>query len=200
MVVVPHEVERAGLCLLVEDAGYRVVAEAADGCTALALAQETEPDVVIVDFKIADVPALALVHFIMRKCPGTQILLYTERCERDWIGLALREGVRAFVLKGQIPKHLKPALRALSDNRPYWEDAIDDEVLDEYLQRGSRSALSSREWQVLQLAGEERTSKEMARLLGVSPKTIACVRTQLRRKLGFRNRADLIRYLAQHRS
>jgi DNA-binding NarL/FixJ family response regulator len=198
MVVVPEEVERAGLCLLIRDTGYDVIADASEGATAFKLAEQLEPDIAIIDFKVGDVPALSLVHSIMRKCPGTQVLLYTERCGRDWIELALREGARAFVLKGQVGKHLEPALRALADHRPYWDGAIDDEILDEFLETGPRPGLTSREWQVLQLVGEERTTKEIARLLDVSPRTIEHFRIRLRRKLGIRNKADLYRYVEQH--
>ena len=200
LVTVPAEVERAGLCLLVNEAGHRVVAEAGDGHTALALAQECEPDVAIIDGAIPDLPALGLVHFLSQKCPGVQVLLFTEKCAEEWMHVALREGVRAFVLKRHVGKHLAPALRALSDNRPYWEDAVDDAVLDGLLNCGPRPpaiGLTSREWQVLQMAADEWTTKEMARRLGISAHTVNHIRSQVRRKLGFRSRADLARYVAQ---
>ena len=200
LVAVPVEVERAGLSLMVADAGHQVVAEAADGQTALALAQERDPDIAIIDANIPDVPVLGLAHFFAQKCPGTQVTLYTESCSREWMLVALREGVRAFVLKREAGKHLAPALRALSDCRPYWEHAVDDALLDELLGCGPpppTMGLTSREWQVLQMAAEERTTKEMARVLGIAPKTVTCFRTRLRRKMGFRSKADLARYVAQ---
>ena len=200
LVIVPAEVERAGLCLLVKDAGHQVVAEAADGHTSLALAQEREPDIAIVDAAISDVPALGLAHFLSQKCPGVQVLMYTAACGREWMQVALREGVRAFVLKRHVGKHLAPALRALSDHRPYWEEAVDDALLDELLDCGPRPptmGLTSREWQILQMAAEERTTKEMARTLGVAPRTVEYFRAQLRRKMGFRSKADLARYVVQ---
>ena len=200
LVAVPAEVERAGLCLLVQDAGHKVVAEAADGHTALALAQERDPDIAFIDTAIPDVPALGLTHFLAQKCPGLQVLLYTEACSRELMHLALREGVRAFVLKREIGRHLAPALRALSDRRPYWENAVDDELLDQLLGCSPpppTMGLTSREWQVLQMAAEERTTKEMAGVLGIAPDAVASFRTRLRRKMGFRSRADLARYVAQ---
>ena len=199
LVTVPAEVERAGLCLLVEDAGHRVVAEAADGHSSLALAQEREPDIAIVDTTIPDVPALGLVHFLSQKYPGLQVLLYTERCSRDWMQVALGEGVRAFVLKRRVGKHLAPALRALADHRPYWEEAVDDALLDDLLERGPPPTmeLTSREWQILQMSAEERTTKEMARTMGIAPKTVDQLRARLRRKMGFRSKADLARYVIQ---
>jgi DNA-binding NarL/FixJ family response regulator len=200
LVAVPAEVERAGLCLMVKDAGHHVVAEAANGHSALALAQEFEPDVAILDATIPDVPALGVVHFLSQKCPGLQVLLFTEKCTMEWIHVALREGVRAFVLKRRVGKHLAPALRALSDRRPYWEEAVNDDVLDELLECGPRPptmGLTSREWQVLQMAAEERSTKEMARTIGIAPRTIEFYRRMLRRKMGFRSKADLARYVAQ---
>lgn len=198
LVTLPAEVERAGLCLLVKDAGHHVVAEAADGQKALALAQEHEPDIAIIDAAIPDVPALGLAHFFGQKCPGVQLLLFTERCNREWMHVAIREGVRAFVLKRHVGKHLAPAIRALSDQRPYWEEAVDDAILDELLECGPRPptmGLTSREWQVLQMAAEERTTKEMAQTMGIAPKTVDHFRAQLRRKMGFRSKADLARYV-----
>lgn len=198
LVTVPGEVERAGLCLLVKDAGHRVIAEAANGQAALALAQEREPDVAIIDAKIPDVPTLGLVHFLSRKCPGLQVLLFTERCSMDWVEVALREGVRAFVLKRNVGKHLASALRALSDRRPYWQEAVSDELLDALLESGPQppaETLTSREWQVLQLVAEERPTKEIARALGIAPRTVDHFRRTLRRKMGFRSKADLTRYV-----
>lgn len=200
LLVVPSEVERAGLRLMIEaEAACDVVAEAADGQTALVLAKQHQPDIAVIDCGLADVPALGLVHFLGVRCPGAQILLYTESCSKGWTCAAVGEGVRAFVLKGQSGRHLVPAVRALSERRPYWIGAVDEEALDEMLERGVRPApgtLSGREWQVLQMAAEEKSSKEMAQTLGLPLKTVESYRTQLRRRLGLRNHADLVRYVA----
>jgi DNA-binding NarL/FixJ family response regulator len=201
LIAAPFEVERAGLRLFVEsESHFQVVAEAAGGTTALALARETEPDIALLDGSISDVPALGLVHFLTRSCPGTQVLLYSDGSSRDWIEAAVREGVRGFVMKSQVGKHLGPALRALADNRPYWEDAVDDALLDDLLERTPQPAhglLTSREWQILQMSADGRTAKDMAKTLGLSHRTVECHRATLRRKLGFRRKADLIRYAAQ---
>ena len=104
------------------------------------------------------------------------------------------------MMKSQVGKHLGPALRALADNRPYWEDAVDDGLLDELLERTpdpAHGVLTSREWQVLQMSADGRSAKDMARSLGLSHRTIECHRATLRRKLGFRRKAELVRYMAQ---
>jgi DNA-binding NarL/FixJ family response regulator len=202
LLAVPSEVERAGLRLMIEaESGCKVVAEAADGQSALALAEEHEPEIAVIDGSLADVSALGLVHFLSARCPGTQTLLYTEACDKGWTCVAIREGVRGFVLKSQAGTHLVPAIRALSDRCPYWIGAVDDDALDELLESGERpprDALSAPEWQVLRMAAEEKTSKEMALTLGLPSETVERYRAQLRRRLGFRNRDDLIRYVALH--
>ena len=199
LLVVPSEVERAGLRLMIEAEGtHDVIAEAAHGQAALALAEKLEPDIAVIDSALADVPALGLVHFLSARCPGTQALFYTVTCGKDWTCAALREGVRAIVLKSKAGRHLGPALRALSDRRPYWIDAVDDETLDQFLERGARPApsdLTSRELQVLEMAAHNKSSKEMAHTLGLSCRTVETHRRQLRRRLGIRNHADLVRYV-----
>lgn len=204
MLVIPAAVERARLQSIIEsDENLRIVAQASDGTSALSLAQESNPEVAIIESPLPDTDALGLVHLLGLKGLTPQVLLYTDQNGRDFVISAVREGVRAFVLKSQVQHHLLPALKALADNRPYWEDAIDDDVLDELLQRGPPpppSTLSSREWQVLRLAAEGRSSKEMASALGASIETIETDRTRLRRKLGFRSRAELIRYAALPRT
>lgn len=203
LLAVQSEVERAGLRLMIEaEAGCCiVVAEAADGQAALALAEELEPDIAVIDTSLADVPALGLVHFLSLRSPATQALLYTESCDKEWTSAAVREGARAFVLKSKCGRHLAPALQALSDRRPYWIEAVEEEALDALLDRSGRpppDELSSREWRVLQMAAQEKSSKEIGTALGLSPKTVESDRARLRRRLGFRDRADLVRYVELH--
>ena len=203
MLVVPTSIERAGLRAFLEEAGgTRVVAEASEGSEALRLAQDTEPDVAIIDSWLPDTTALGLVHFMRLKLLRTQALIYMDSCQRDFIVNAVREGVRAFVLKSKANKHLRRALEALAAGRPYWEGAVDGTILDELLESGPRpspSKLSSREWQVLQLVAQGRSDKQVAYALGLSTKTVVSHRSKLRRKLGFRSKADLFRYAALER-
>ena len=198
IIVVPHEVERAGLRLLIEqDASHKVVGEAANAEECMRLAERCKPDIALLDDSLSNVAVLGLMHMLAFKCPRAQILLYIEPVGQDWLRAAIRGGARGFVLKTRVAKNLTPALQALSDRRPYWENAVDDELLDTFLETGPRpppSALTSREWQILKLAAQDQSSKEMALTLAISPKTIERHRTAIRRKLGFRNRTELIRY------
>ena len=201
--IVPHDVQRLGLHLLiVAEPGFRIVSETPDGKTALALAGEHAPDIVVLDASLADMPALTVAHFLTQRCPRAQVLMLTDSCSKEWLTTALRSGVRGFVPRARIAKHLLPALRALADHRPYWEDAVPKDLLQEMI--GSRpspppSELSAREWQIVQYAAEGWTSKEIAQALSETTSAIDRMRARLRRRLGFHSSADLVAYVAAHR-
>lgn len=203
MVVGNSRAERCELISLIESCpSYHVVAETSDGRTALALASRENLDVVVVavNGSLPDISALGLFHLFTRNHPRTQILVQTSHNSREWIVDSLREGVRAFVLQQGAKRHLLPALKALSDHRPYWEGAVGDELLEELLQGGARplpASLSDIERRILQLTAEGQTARGISEALGVSAEAAERMRAGLRRKLGLKSVADLVRYIQE---
>lgn len=129
MLVVPFAIERAGLRTIIESSSlHQVVAEAAVGDRALQLAAETKPDIAVIDYSVPEITGLGLAHMLARNHPQMSILLYCDNTTEELIVHAIGEGVRGFVLKSDAGRHLVPALDALSDHRPYWDDAVDEEV------------------------------------------------------------------------
>ena len=198
LIVSASDSERERLHNLIK--GYRgcqVVGAPLHPDSILTVVAETKPDVAILDCADFDTIALGVCHLLMRFQPKTQLLLHTDRTSRYSTTDALREGVRAIVLRSGSNKHLLPALEALADRRPYWEEAVDDGILDELLEQGPRptpASLTHLERMVLQLTAEGYPAKEAALALGVSRETVEGTRTRLRRKLGVRSVSDLARY------
>jgi DNA-binding NarL/FixJ family response regulator len=198
MIVSGCDSERERLLDLIK--GYRewrIVGAPSEANTILTIAVETEPDVIILDCPDLDVIALGACRVLMRSCPSTQLLLHTDGTSRNSTIEAVREGVRAFVLRSGSNKHLLPALEALADRRPYWEGAVNDDLLDELLEQGPRpppASLTHLERMILQLSAEGYPAKEAAIALGVSREVVESTRTGLRRKLGLRSVSDLARY------
>jgi DNA-binding NarL/FixJ family response regulator len=201
MLVVANSVERSGLRDIIESCPrYEVAAEAALAQTALAMAAETKPDIAVVEYGLLDATGLGLAHRLAYDHPSIEILLYAHIISEEWIADALREGVRGFALKRGIDRHLIPALDALSDHRPYWNEAVDEELFERLIGGPplSPDAMTQRERQVVQLVAQGLTNKEMAHRLNLSHKTIESFRTDLRRKFRLRNTAEIVRYAVKH--
>ena len=198
LIVDDHGAVRRGVRDLVESKPYyQVVGEAADGRAALKLAQETNPDITILDYSLPELNGLDLAHLLKRSFPRMEILLYTMHDREEIIMDVLRAGVRGFVLKSDSEPHLIAALDALSIHRPYFSNAISETLLDKFLEikpQPSASSLTHREREVVQQIAEGRINKEIAKILGISVKTVETHRASAMHKLKLRTTADLVRY------
>ena len=202
LIVNSCEIERRGLRLLVEQsARYEVVGEAVNGQAALVLAIESAPQIAVIEHTLPDMTGLGLSHLLSHFHPRIEVLLHASHLSEDSIIEALREGVRGFILRSSAERHLTAALDALSEHRPYWEGAIEEEVFARLVGGPPRTSngLSARERQVIQLVAEGHTTKAMAQMLNVSAKTMETYRIALRRKLRVRTVADLVRYAIDHK-
>lgn len=201
MLVVPHSLERSGLRDIIESCPrYKIAAEAVLAQTAIDMAAETKPDIAVVEYGLLDATGIELAHRLAHYHPRMEILLYAHRISEEWVADALREGVRGFVLKSGIDRHLIPALDALSDHRPYWDEAVDEELFARLIggQPLSPDAMTRRERQVVNLVAQGLSNKEIARRLNLSHETIESFRTNLRRKFRLRTTADIVRYAIKH--
>jgi len=202
MIIDDHDAIRRGVRQLLETTPYyQVVAEAADGRTALELAKETRPDIAIVDYSIPEMNGLDLSHALKKELPRIEILLYTMHDREDIILEVLRAGVRGFVLKSDTERHLIAALDSLSIRRPYFSGAVSDTLLEQFLENKPHtlaSSLTHREREVVQQVAEGRINKEIAARLNISVKTVETHRASAMRKLKLRTTADLVRYAVRN--
>jgi DNA-binding NarL/FixJ family response regulator len=201
MLVVPNSVERSGIREIIESCPrYEVAAEAILAETALGMAAETKPDIVVVEYGLVDATGIGLAHRLVHYHPNIEILLYAHVVSEEWIADALREGARGFVLKSGVDRHLIPALDALSDHRPYWNEAVDEKLFERLIGGPPRApdAMTERERQVVDLVAQGLSNKEIAHRLNLSHKSIETFRTALRRKFRLRNTADIVRYAVKH--
>jgi len=202
LIVDDHDAVRRGVRQLLETKPYyQVVAEAADGRTALKLARETRPEIAILDYSIPELNGLDLSHALKREFPRIEILLYTMHDREEIIMNVLRAGVRGLVLKSDAEKHLIAALDSLSIHRSYFSGAISDALLDQFLESKPQpvaSSLTHREREVVQQVAEGQINKEIAARLMISVKTVETHRASAMRKLKLRTTADLVRYAVRN--
>src|SRR5690242_13359153 len=154
IIIDDHDAIRRGVRQLLETKpNYQVVGEAADGRAGLKVAQETRPDIAILDYSIPELNGLDLSHALKREFPRIEILLYTMHDREEIIMNILRAGVRGLVLKSDPEKHLISALDSLSIHRSYFSGAISDTLLEQFLESKPHpvaSSLTHREREVVQ--------------------------------------------------
>ena len=191
-----HPLIRQGLRTLLEQHGFTVVGEAADGREAAQLAQELEPDVAVLDLAMPLLNGLDAAREITRTSRRTKTILVTVHTADQYVLAALQAGVRGYVLKSQATAELVQAIQEVMRGGRYLSPGISEAVVQAYLAKTDLPAdpLTPREREVLQLIAEGKATKDIAGLLGVSVKTVESHRTRLMEKLDIRQTAGLVRY------
>ena len=191
-----HALIRQGLKALLERQGCRIVGEAADGQEALRSAENSQPEIAILDISMPILNGIDAARELKKSAPKIKVILLTQHDEDQYVTDALRAGVKGYVLKSQVADDLVHAIREVSKGAVYLSPKISRAVVDAYLskERLSTDPLSGRERQVLQLVGEGKSTKDVAALLGISVKTAESHRARLMNKLDIHETASLVRY------
>jgi len=191
-----HMIVRQGLRALLERAGFEVVAEAIDGQEAVALAEQTKPDVAVLDLMMPTLNGVDAGRQILQHRKETAIVLLTMQTDEHNVARALRSGIRAYLLKTQAAEDLVRAIREVVRGQTFLSEAVSRVVVDGYLSgvQAPSDPLAPRERQVLQLVAEGKTSKEIAEIIGVSVKTAESYRSNIMEKLDIHETAGLVRY------
>lgn len=198
-----HEIVRAGLRSLLEaQAGWQVVAEAADGREAVARTVELRPDIVLMDIGMPGLNGLEAACQIVQSGSRAKILMLTVHDSDAMIRRVLSVGVRGYVLKTDAARDLVNAVKDLQDGNTFFTSKVSEVVLDGFKnsRTGARESgspagrLTLRQREVTQLLAEGRSTKEVATVLAVSVKTAETHRANIMRRLGCHSAAELVRY------
>ena len=191
-----HLIFRQGLKGLLEREGLQIIGEASDGRDAVRRATDLSPDVAVLDLAMPLLNGLDAAKEIVRVSPRTRPILLTMHTEDPYVMDALRAGIKGYVLKTQPSTDLVQAIQEVCRGRIYLSPGISRTVVEAYLAKTELppDPLSPREHEVLQLVAEGKTSKEIARLLGVSTKTAENHRTRIMARLDIHETAGLVRY------
>ena len=181
----------------------QVVAEANDGRSAVQLAQELQPDVVVMDVGMPGLNGIEATRQITNREPDAKVVALSMHSDRRFMGEMLKAGAKGYLLKDGAFEELATAIRSVVANKVYLSPRIADVVVDDYVRRtpgqnpGDTSAfakLTPREREVLQLMAEGRATKEIAMDLKVSIKTVETHRRQIMEKLQIHSVAELTKY------
>jgi DNA-binding NarL/FixJ family response regulator len=191
-----HGIVRSGLRLLLErQPDIEVVAEAADGAEARDLAVRERPDLAILDVKMPKLTGLQATREIKRQAPEVSVLILSMHDDERYLFEALKAGASGYVLKAQADTDLLAAIRAVERGEPFLTPEAQRTLIKDVLERGSSGEeLTPREEEIVKLVAEANTTKQIAEILHLSEKTVENHRANAMRKLGMRDRVELVRY------
>jgi len=199
-----HTILRQGVrALLSDETDMVVVGEADDGRSAVKLAAELNPNVVVMDIAMPLLNGLEATCQIKRQNPNTKVLILSMHENEEYVRGALAKGASGYILKDAAARELLDAIRAVQRGEAVLSPVITRLVIEDYLRWGDletnhdSDGLSPREREVLQLIAEGYTNKQMAEILCLSIKTVQAHRANLMSKLDLHDRGELIKYAIQ---
>ncbi len=199
-----HAVLRSGLAALLNArSDITVVGEAADGAELLTQAQQTEPDLILLDLTMPRLGGLEVLPLLRQRVPDARVLILTMHHDESYLRQALKNGAAGYVLKKAADIELIAAIQAVMRGDVYVHPSMTRVLLDDMVaeeddpwphEEGLWMTLSDREQEVLQLVALGHTSKEIADQLTLSAKTVDTYRARGMEKLGLHTRAALVRF------
>lgn len=190
-----HDVVRDGLKLILEtEEDFQVIGEAGDGATAVQLAEELQPDVILMDLRMPGMDGLQAIEKIHSKFPKIAVVILTTYNEDDLMIRGLRAGARGYLLKDTNRQTLFDSLRAAARGEALFLPEVIARVLNQPSaeKRGENSVLTERELEVLRAASRGERSKEIALHLGISERTVKAHLDSVYNKLGVDSRAAAV--------
>jgi DNA-binding NarL/FixJ family response regulator len=192
-----HGIVRSGIRLLLErQPDLEVVAEAADGIEARDTVIREQPDLAILDVKMPGLTGLQATREIKAQRPDVSILILSMHDDDRYLFEALKAGASGYVLKSQADNDLLEAIRSVERGEPFLSPAAQQALIRDVLQRGDQveSELTPREEEIVKMVAEANTSRQIAEMLHLSEKTVENHRANAMKKLGMRDRVELVRY------
>ena len=198
LIVDDHPVVRRGLRTFLElHEDVRVVAEASNGIDGVSLAEELEPDVVLMDLVLPDLDGIEATRRIRSVSPSTSVIVLTSFADDDKVFPAIKAGATAYLLKDAEPQQLVEAVRLASRGEPLLHPKIAARLMQEVAGGRERDAvedLTARELQVLRLLAQGLTNKLIAEELVVSEKTVKTHVSNILAKLHLSHRTQAALY------
>jgi NarL family two-component system response regulator LiaR len=201
LIVDDHTVVRDGLRSFLElQDGMEVAGEAADGAEGVTVAEQVDPDVVLMDLVMPRLDGVEAMRQLRERVPGARVIVLTSFLEDERLLPAMRAGAAGYLLKNVQPQELARAIRA-ADAGEALIDPVVAARLVEALAEGDRDEgyerLTPREREVIELIGRGFSNKRIALELGVAEKTVKTHVSNVLGKLGLADRTQAALYVTR---
>jgi DNA-binding NarL/FixJ family response regulator len=202
VVVDDHPIWREGVARDLSAQGFVVVATVADSSFTARIAAATQPRVVVIDLDLDELSAVEAVRTIANTMPETRVLVLSERAEHRDVLDAVKAGAAGYLVKSASAAELVDAVRRTANGDAVFTAGLADLVLGEFQrlaagpepEAADAPRLSARETEVLKLVATGLTSRQVAKELGLSHRTVENHIQNTARKLHLHNRVELTRY------
>ena len=193
-----HSLILAGLRKLVE-ADCDVVGTVEDGRALVQAAQELRPDLILLDISMPLLNGLEAARQLRTLVPDSKIIFLTMHASPAYATEAFQAGASGYLLKHSAAEELSQAIKSVLQGRHYLTPLLTKEVMDSVLspstgERGTATALTPRQREVLQLVAEGHGTKEIATILSLSVKTVEFHKARFMQQLDLHSIADLTKY------
>jgi DNA-binding NarL/FixJ family response regulator len=201
-----HPIFREGLVRAIErEKMFAVVGQAGDGMEALNLIRELHPDLAVLDISMPTMDGMEVARRVHQEALPTELIILTMYKDARYFNAALDLGVRGYVVKDSVSAELLACLRAVAEGHYYISPAISDLLVAWERQAAALPAaappferLTPAERTVLRLVAENKTSREIARDLSVSVRTVENHRTHICHKLGIKGHNALLQFAMEY--
>ena len=197
-----HPWVRAGVrTLLNGDPEIEIIAEAQDGETALRMALELKPAIMVLDLSMPGLNGAEVTRQVLARLSNCKVVILTAHEDRAYLRELIELGAVGYVLKRSVANDLRRAIHAVASGGLYVDPSIAALVIDRKPDRPSKAAagadLSAREVEVLRLTSAGRSNREVANILNISVRSVETIKALAMNKLGFENRVDLAGYAVE---
>lgn len=201
-----HSLIRQGIKSIIADNDeMEVVAEAATGMQLLEALDDRRPDMVILDISMPDMNGIEAVGKIKQRYPEVKILIVTMHSDNQYFYHAIAAGVQGYLIKEESDAELLKAIEQIRTGKTYVSPQLKKEISGDMIGAFREQAsvpvvtLSAREKEVLQLVVKGHTSRKIAEILSLSPRTVDHHRASLIKKFNMKNTIDLVNYVVRNK-
>lgn len=196
LIVDDHPMVREGLVARLQAVPrYAVVGEAGGRTDALALLAGSAPDVVLMDVGLKEGSGIALAEEMLQSVPALKLLMFSMYDNPEYVQRSLQAGARGYVLKDAPASEILSAIDAVAAGGTFLSAAVSGRL---FRGQAPKPVLTPRESEILTKLGQGASSKQIARELDLSVRTVEAHRQSIKRKLELEGQAELIRYAVEH--
>jgi DNA-binding NarL/FixJ family response regulator len=198
IVVDEHKILREGLSTLIaKQPEMEIIGEATDGREAIQLLEKLVPDLILMDVTMPNLNGIEATRKIKLKNPDIEIIALSLHSDRRYVLGMIDAGASGYLLKECAFDELVLAINTVMSKKKYLSPGISDILIEEYVKKNTQdrptiySKLTPREREILQLIAEGKNTKEIARYLFISVKTVETHRRHIKKKLKVESIAEL---------